>query len=54
MLVLYRMFVYLFASLSIIELHEEVRETELLLQAKIKERDVLKGFKVNTTFSLSL
>ncbi|CAI8032579.1 hypothetical protein GBAR_LOCUS18417 [Geodia barretti] len=27
------------------ELHEELRETELLLQAKIKERDILKSFK---------
>ena len=40
-------FVSLFDALQI-ELHEELRETELLLQAKIKERDILKSFKVCT------
>lgn len=28
------------------DLREEVREAEALLQAKVKERDILKGFKV--------
>lgn len=28
------------------DLREEVREAEVLLQAKVKERDILKGFKV--------
>jgi hypothetical protein len=37
-------FVSLFDALQI-ELHEEVREAELLLQAMIKERDILKSFK---------
>ena len=39
--------VSLFDALQI-ELHEEVREAELLLQAMIKERDILKSFKVST------
>lgn len=28
------------------DLREEVREAEVLLQSKVKERDILKGFKV--------
>ena len=37
-----------------IELYEEVREAELLLQAKVKERDILKSFKVGFFHSLLL
>ena len=40
-------FVCVHIHVYIIDLLQEVREMELLVQAKVKERDILKGFKVD-------
>lgn len=41
------MYTYTLLLLQFVELREEVREAETLLQARVKERDILKGFKVS-------
>ena len=34
----------------VVDLLQEVRDMELLLQSKVKERDILKGFKVQKVY----